>query len=306
MIKTKTLFILGAGASAPFEYPTGIQLRNLICGRTRKAAVVQALVPVNEKEDESFYAQSVDKFITEFSRSSLYSIDFFLEHRKEFMNIGKMTIASYLLPCERDQRLRDSGDNWYMYLYDRLKSSFEEFDKNEISFITFNYDRSLEQFLFEALANQFNKSYQECAEKIKNIPIIHLYGQLDFLPWQNGNGFPYLYQKDSFVRLRNARDNIKLLTEEREVGESQEFQAAYKLIEKADKIYILGFSFDETNLERLNVSLMKDKTITATAYELERSKRRWVEQHFRSKINTDIFLLELDALSLLKEHLAIE
>lgn len=306
MIKTKTLFILGAGASAPFEYPTGIQLRNLICGQTRKAAIIQALVPVNEKEDESFHAQSVDKFITEFSRSGLYSIDFFLEHRKEFMNIGKMTIASYLLPCEKDERLRESGNNWYMYLYDRLKSSFEEFDGNKISFITFNYDRSLEQFLFEALKNQFNKTPQECAEKIKNIPIIHLYGQLDFLPWQNENGLPYLYRKNSFVRLRNARDNIKLITEEREVEKSQEFQAAYKLIEKAGRIYILGFGFDEINLERLNVSLMKDKTITATAYALERSRRRWVEQYFKSKINTDIFLLELDTLSLLREHLQIE
>jgi len=30
MIKTKTLFILGAGASAPFGYPTGIELRKAI------------------------------------------------------------------------------------------------------------------------------------------------------------------------------------------------------------------------------------------------------------------------------------
>ena len=97
MIKTETLFILGAGASVPFRYPSGIQLRNLICGQTRKAAAIQALKPVND--DETWYAQSVDKFITEFSRSSLYSIDFFLENRKEFMDIGKITIASYLLPC---------------------------------------------------------------------------------------------------------------------------------------------------------------------------------------------------------------
>lgn len=306
MIKTKTLFILGAGASAPFEYPTGVQLRNLICGQTRKEDVIQALVPVNEKEEKSFYAQSVDNFIREFSRSGLYSIDFFLENRKEFMNIGKMTIASYLLPLEKDERLRESGNNWYMYLYDRLKASFEKFNENEVSFVTFNYDRSLEQFLFEALKSQFNKTPQECTEKIKNIPIIHLYGQLDFLPWQSENGIPYLYQRDSIVRLRNARDGIKLITEEREVEKSQEFKAAYKLIEKAHRIYILGFGFDETNLDRLNVNLMKDKTITATAHALEKSKQRWVKEYFKSKIDSDIFLLELDTLSLLKEHLQIE
>lgn len=161
----------------------------------------------------------------------------FLEHRKEFMSIGKMTIASYLIPCEKDARLREPENNWYMYLYDRLKSSFEEFEENKISFITFNYDRSLEQFIFEALKSQFNKSPQACAEKIRKIPIIHLYGQLDFLPWQNKNGLSYSREKHTIVRLRNAQDNIKLITEEREVENSLEFQAAYKLIEEADRIY---------------------------------------------------------------------
>lgn len=51
---------------------------------------------------------------------------------------------------------------------------------------------------------------------------------------------------------------------------------------------------------------MKNKAIIATAYILERSRRRWVEQYFKSEINTNIFLFELDALSLLKEHLQIE
>ena len=193
-----------------------------------------------------------------------------------------------------------------MYLYDRLKSSFEEFDKNRISFITFNYDRSLEQFLFAALRNQFNKTPVECAEKLKNIPIIHLYGQLDSLPWQDKKGYEYKHVRDSFVRIRNARQNIKLITKEREVNESPEFQAAYKLIENSKKIYILGFGFDETNLGRLNINLMKDKAIIATCLGLEESRQRWVRRYFKSKNNAEIFFFELDALCLLKKDLIIE
>ncbi|MFZ5800689.1 MAG: hypothetical protein ACOY3D_04865 [Candidatus Omnitrophota bacterium] len=304
MIKTKTLFILGAGASQPFGYPTGIELRELIRLQSRKGPVIHALKLADAAVD--WDDKRVDKFITEFSKSSDLSIDSFLEQRKEFMDIGKMTIASYLLPYEVDERLRESKDNWYMYLYNRLKSSFEEFDKNKISFITFNYDRSLEQFLFEALKSRFKRNPQECAAKLKNIPIIHLYGQLDLLPWQDGEGSPYSQREKNILRIRNACDNIKLITEEREVKESKEFQDAYRLIEDAERIYILGFGFDETNLERLNISLMKDKTITATAYGLERSKRRWIEQYFKTRINTNIFLLDFDTLSLLKEHLQIE
>lgn len=305
MIRTKTLFILGAGASVPFAYPTGIELRNLIRKGDRRNIILDTLTPVNN--DGSSYERLVNEFIADFSKSGLYSIDFFLEGRPEFMDIGKITIASYLIPYEIDSKLRDSDGNWYMYLYDRLKSSFEDFNKNEVSFITFNYDRSLEQFLFEALKSQFNKSPQECAKKLENIPIVHLYGQLDFLPWQDENGNPYTPSEDNIrIRLRKAQESIKLITEEREVEGNKEFLEAYKLIKRVDKIYILGFGFDETNLERLNLSLMRDKIIIATGYGLEKSKRRWVERYFQSKINTDIFLSESDTLSLLKENLQIE
>jgi len=304
MIKTRTVFILGAGASAPFGYPTGIELRNLICGKSRMASVIRALTPVNE--DARWYLESVKKFIEAFSKSSLYSIDLFLENRKEYMNIGKMMIASYLIVHEKDERLREAQNNWYMYLYDRLKSSFEEFDANKISFITFNYDRSLEQFLFEALKNQFNKELRQCAEKLQNIPIIHLYGKLGLLDWQNREGFLYSYAGDNICRIIKAQKDIRLITEERQIEDSCEFQEAYKLIERSKRIYFLGFGFDETNLGRLNIDLMKNKEITATAFGLDESKQRWIKNYFRSTINTQVLLFELDALSLLRKKLEIE
>ncbi|GAX59108.1 hypothetical protein SCALIN_C01_0039 [Candidatus Scalindua japonica] len=43
MIKTKTLFILGAGASAPFEYPTSFKLREDILREGHEHDVVNAL-----------------------------------------------------------------------------------------------------------------------------------------------------------------------------------------------------------------------------------------------------------------------
>lgn len=43
MIKTNTLFILGAGASKPFGYPTGKELRDLIRGQRNDNIIVRAL-----------------------------------------------------------------------------------------------------------------------------------------------------------------------------------------------------------------------------------------------------------------------
>ena len=56
-----------------------------------------------------------------------------------------------------------------------------------VAFITFNYDRSLEFFLLTTLKNRYQKTEQECAAKLKNIPIVHLYGKLALLPWEKIN-----------------------------------------------------------------------------------------------------------------------
>ena len=310
MIKTETLFILGAGASQPFGYPTGIELRNLIRRGDRNDFLVKAL---NYDNDEvSYFRKQVDEFTDEFSKSSA-TIDFFLEEKTKFMDVGKMAIAAYLIKCEEDERLRNSDNNWYMDLYDRLKSSFEDFEKNNIFFVTLNYDRSLEQFLFEALKSRSNTSQSECAEKLKKIPIVHLYGQLDFLPWQNRNGKCYSPNKgyeDTIQRIRNAKNNIKLISGEQNISESQEFEKAYDLIKKAKRVYFLGFGFDETNLERLNIQLMKNKTVIGTAFKLAPAKQRWVEQYFKKKSSVgsriDIQLHEMDVLSLLEKYLRYE
>lgn len=303
MIKTKRLFILGAGASNPFDYPTGIELRTLICSRRNNTNIAEVLAPVNEAK--GIYVEAVNKFISEFSKSSVYSIDSFLEYRTEFMNVGKMAIATYLIQYENDDRLRDINNNWYMYLFDRLKSSFDDFEKNTIAFITFNYDRSLEQFFFEALKSRFGKSNSECSQKLKSIHIVHLYGQLDLLPWQDNSGMPYS-SKLLTPRIRNAQKNIKLINDERHIKESEEFKKAYDLMNWAEKIYFLGFSFDETNLRRLNTQLMKGKSIIGTSLGLEPSKRRWLKNFFRDTADREIELFDKDVSALLKENLDYE
>ncbi len=303
MIKTDTLFILGAGSSKPFGYPTSDELRNLIRNGKMRPKLIKALNLCND--DARDFQKIVDEFTSEFSKSSIY-IDFFLEQRPEFMDIGKMAIAAYLIQYENDSRLRNSEDNWYMYLYKRLKSSFEDFDKNNIYFITFNYDRSLEQFLFEALRSTFKKPINECAEKLTKIPIVHLYGQLDFLPWQNSNNKLYSSNNDLIERIRNAKYNLKLISDERNVSESEEFKNAYGLIEKARNIYFLGFSFDETNLKRLNIKLMKGKRVVGTALGLEPTRKNWIRGYFSDNTGSSINLFDTDSLSLVKELLEFE
>lgn len=308
MIKKKTVFILGAGASQPFGYPTGIQLREIIC----KTSPIYGLAKVlsNEADDIQDYEKTIGEFRDAFLKSSRYSIDEFLEHRQEYMLIGKMAIAQALIPFEKEYRLFEIQDNWYMYLYSRLNTSFEEFDKNNVSFITLNYDRSLEHFLFVSLKNSYtNKTTAECAQKISSIAIIHLYGQLDLLPWQGPGGYSYNNTKNLRDRLKKANKNIQLIHEEKEVKENKSFKAAYDLIDEAEQIYFLGFGYSETNLNRIRVPLMKDRTIFGTAFNLEYVKRTYVDNYFRRLCGGQRIHLGADndnALTFLQQHLHFE
>jgi hypothetical protein len=304
MIQTHTLFILGAGASKPFGYPTGPELRDRIIEDVFSEDIVDALSMCGD--DIKYFNQELKIFRRAFARSGRYSIDRFLEHQPKFMEIGKMLIARILISYEEDSLLRNREENWYMHLLELLEVPFETLHLNNTSFITFNYDRSLEHFLFEAIRNQSGKNPEDCKEIMKNFPIVHLYGQLDPLPWQvEKGGTEYSSDVNTDNRVLAAPENIQLISGERDIAKSKLFDDAYRLLGKADRIFFLGFGFDKTNLERLQIEYMVDKEIFATVYKLKDAKLNWIKDYF-AKRSIEITLDDLDALSMLHKYLPIE
>jgi len=66
-----------------------------------------------------------------------------------------------------------------VYLYGGMVgSSLEEFAENRVSFVTFNYDRSVEQFLFTSLKNTFGRPDGNTSQVLQKVPIVHLHGRL--------------------------------------------------------------------------------------------------------------------------------
>ena len=174
MLKTKAVLVLGAGALVPFNFPTGIQLSEKIMGAGKHTLV----------ERLHFAAEDVDTFKNTFYRSGKNSVDGFLEHRPEFMRIGKACTAMCLIPSEEEQQYFRFGDSWLRVLYNNLNTSFEGFADNKLAFVTFNYDRTIEHFLFTALQNSHDKPDEDFTKILDAIPIIHLHGSLGSLPWQ--------------------------------------------------------------------------------------------------------------------------
>lgn len=311
MITTPTVFVLGAGASMAYGYPSGEKLINWIKHETNhKSPLFKELLNLGYSKE---FIGGFNKYL---SKSKRPSIDAFLEHWPRYMEIGKIGIAGNLIPIEEQSLFKfddlETKKDWYRYLFAQLNTSFDDFDKNEISFITFNYDRSLEHYLFDALKHSYQEvNDKECAKKLKNIPIVHVYGKLDHLPWeywQNGNKREY--GKSTFGEdLLTSSKGINIIHED---FDDSNFEKTHNLIDNTEKIYFIGLNLlNETNLNRLNIlSYFKEEKISrkvcGTAYNMEKSERIRVKRYFGANTaGRDRILLgekDEDALLFLRRH----
>jgi hypothetical protein len=244
VITKPTTLILGAGASQPFGFPTGYELllRALDCVRGGNRAIFQWL---------NIPALMLEAFAVALRESGKKSVDSFLEHRPDFQRLGKAVIAHSLIACERRHELfKRDGNNWYEYLFNELNTQFSDFDQNQLSILTFNYDRSLEYFLLTSLHHSYGKPLSECAEKLKCIPIIHLHGDLGELPdLGSGDSVRPYEEKLSQHSLQIATNRIKIIHEG--IDNDPQFSLAHKILSKSEYIYFLGFGYNPLNIKRL-------------------------------------------------------
>jgi len=326
MIKEPTVFILGAGASYPYGLPIASELRKQICFKF--AHHYEKLLESREKElwRREEMCQRAKEFTNAFFKSSDQSIDVWLVKNPSFMQIGKQAIVSMILYGEHNGGFREKAPNpdqdWYSYLWKRLTDEFScpkdynKFSQNEVDFITFNYDRSLDQFLLESLTNAFYDSFRDNAkpdilEQFNKRKPIHVYGQIAPLDWQGLESLPYGKDPDSIWTGKFA-SNLKVIYEAQDTAEVQN---AHELIKKAKRIFFLGFGYAQENLNLLSITelLSDQQEIYGTALgftnsEIEKVQKKFLEG-IRSKggitasTRRDIRIKDLDCLKLLRTYL---
>ncbi len=256
MIKEKTVIILGAGASKPYGYPTGKELRNYICGNFIHDFFNKTKIPRH-----SNYFHKIEEIINAFSKSNNKSIDLFLSRNPDYEELGKQIIAFSIIKNEINSKdpikLESDEEDWFSELFELLSNqltephSYQKFLDNNISFITFNYDRSLEYLLFESLNNSFTKTKaSEIANVLLKIPIIHVYGKLTDLPWENSNHF-IGYRGFNLEYSTNYAKNIKVIYSSR--IEETRIESAKNLIIDANRVFFLGFGFAPENMKILEI-----------------------------------------------------
>lgn len=278
MITERTVFVIGAGAHVPYGFPTGQGLKDAILA-----------LEASEIPDRNHDLEMVDAHLQEFKRafrSSLdRSIDTFLATRPDLSPIGKVCIASVIMRCEFETRIREEMDgkgrnhdwvSWLMSEYLRT-SSLDEFSQNAVGFVTFNYDRCLEYLLMEALRAQFNVGEAAAAKALSKIPVIHVHGSLGRLPWQQElpeNDFFRPLDNTAFVPswLLPAAGCIQLFHEKQK--HVSHIEEANQLLGRAKYVFLLGFGYLKDNLKKLRIPFQKqDVYVDGTCYGLSDNQR---------------------------------
>ncbi|SRR5712691_1982973 len=275
MIGRRTVLVLGAGASAPYGFPCARQLRDHILNGLSK----EIAQPFQLLTAAGFDARHVINFRDALRKSGQASVDVFLEHRSEFLKVGKTAIAAALIPYEDEAKLWGGDENWYEYLWQHLGPSLmDDVAQSQLSIVTFNYDRSLEHFLFSALKESHNIGIDDAARYLREvIRIVHVHGQLGPLPYaDHGTGDGRAYRPVDPANLKDAAvaaaRGIKIVHES--AKNDPAYVQARELLSQAEIVIFLGFGYLKGNLERLGIpSLSPNIGLTGTAYGLVEGER---------------------------------
>lgn len=263
MIESPVVFVLGAGASICYGFPSGRDL------------LLDVVDMVNEltrfpNSDESWHQipfPQLRTFAQELLDSQLPSVDQFIESRPTYDRIGRVLIARTLIPKEMALAIsrrrvkkdlnsdnRVSTQRWLEYLYSYMAAPTVDLflEKNRVSFVTFNYDRVVEQFFFTALQRSHGLSNEQALALVRGMNIVHVYGTLGKFALDfddNENARPFTHEVTPQA-VDIAADAIRILADHRE-GFSPEFTQAHELLAAAAKVCFLGFGYLPTNAARL-------------------------------------------------------
>jgi hypothetical protein len=205
-----------------------------------------------------------DRVVARLKTSGCTSIDQFAEYLddKDDIFVAKAMVAFHLATFETRGALSSNrlSGHWYELLANRLIGlKLDSFPLHDIVVITFNYERSLEQYLLDCLTSRFRQRHSESEIRtaLLRLPIIHIYGRLGLLP---GFGTPKEPQR-AYERIENrdqllaAVEGMHMLREIRDDPALGDREAARKcLLGATGNVIFLGFAYAQENLEALDLA----------------------------------------------------
>jgi hypothetical protein len=277
MFNKRTVFIVGAGASAECGLPSGATLKNKIAegfnlyfdaGQLRSGdrAILENLkrrIPEVNKHIKA--GRELSATIATFP-----SIDEALHWwraRDDIIEMGKLAIAHYVLDAEHHSPLarkhgtvdaQTARDTWLATFMSIALSAFErdEADKafENITIINFNYDRTIEHYLYWAMQQQAGVSSDTAAQCVARLNMIRPYGSIGKLEWHEKSGIPFGGNNNQ-LDANTAAANIRTFTEQ--VDEKTVDNPIEEALDSAHLVIFLGFGFHQQNMDLLRMRVAR-------------------------------------------------
>jgi hypothetical protein len=314
MFKRRTLFIVGAGASAEVEMPVGSQLAKTI-GAKCDIRFERGFHPTGIGDHALFGqfrgarsnisgVQTAAWLIRDGIQLSS-SIDDFLDlHRdnSEVILFGKSTIVKSILEAEQNSLL----------YFDRARETTIDFDKiaetwfvkfmkilargqtlgnvaqilDNVSFIIFNYDRCLEYFLLHALQRLYGLDQSRAEEICNGLRVIHPYGVVGKLPSSGHPGVPFGASSANCVALAPG---IRTYTEQ--IADANEISFIHEEVGLAESIVFVGFAYHDQNMLLLTPKQpLEHKPVYGTAYGMSDDDTAVVKRQLASMFIQPMFV----------------
>ena len=232
-------------------------------------------------------------------------IDYFLFQNPALREVGKLMIAWVILDCEAQYRIAKGNlnrvealansplkreqqeragydvtkckDAWCRFIISKLVSGCKESEellKNNVTFVTFNYDISLEYYVYTAL-KQIEMFGGVADAFFREHPVLHVYGQVRNYPGSeftpiNLNLIPcdavdmshrdparahahYRECKRAIDEAYSAAQKMRTIGSDEKDNNVEELERARTAIKQAECVYILGYGFDEENSRQLHM-----------------------------------------------------
>lgn len=196
---------------------------------------------------------SIDEFLNE-----VKSYPEFRNVRDKFIQIGKFAIMFQILGYESQLKNKLLKDNSWINEVARYIDKEKILEKkygNEypLKIITFNYDRTIEHFLYEN--HRFDNRKEEIKDFI-NKSVTHVYGKAGSLLWQDESPkFDFGENNNQADEIFNQKNEIDIMYFERSDRNSTYESNAQNWIHYGDNksVCVFGFNFDLMNYRLLSL-----------------------------------------------------
>jgi hypothetical protein len=301
------LFIIGAGSSYEIGLPLGQHLKSNIGDALEAGHGGSRPQDIQfRKELQRRFGADINGYLVaaqdlSAAMPAFVSVDEALNyssHSFAVVELGKAMITREILAAERlsglgTRRTADSpaiekaDASWLFEFFSMSLAGLQREDISKafsnVTIINFNYDRSLEHYLFFALQSRGGTTADEARHAVEQLKIIRPYGSIGRLNWEQDGKVPYGAHEGGAIDIFELSSSIKTYMEKSQVDRASIATA----ITNSALVVILGFGFHGQSMQFLRRdpnAPVKGRTIIATVVGISPENHRSLELRLRANI----------------------